>query len=420
MVDVVVVGAGAAGIGASRKLRAAGLEVIVLEAKDRVGGRAHSARTAAGAVWDRGAHWLHNAEHNPMRAFADALGFRYRRGARRLVIRDRDGPVDSERQTAIEDHLDRGFAAVAEAGARGEDRPASEVVPDHPEFGAMFESLFAAFNGVEPARMSTLDYARSVDGKNWPVIDGYGALLARVAADEPVRTGSAVHAITVGRDHARISTARGALEAAAVLVTVSTAVLASGAIEVDPPLPEDLRAAAHALPLGEANKVALSFTRNVFGDEEPHFIAFEHRDLATIRFDVRPLQGRPLAVGYFGGGFAREIEAAGDAAMKDFAVARLTAAFGNDLRRHVAEATSTAWCSDAEIRGGYSCARPGQADARRAFDAPVHGRIFFAGEACSVDAYGTVHGAWQSGEAAATRIIRTLRVSHGHWKPTAL
>ncbi|HEX6142512.1 MAG TPA: NAD(P)/FAD-dependent oxidoreductase [Geminicoccaceae bacterium] len=410
--DVVVIGAGAAGIAAGRALRAAGLDVVVLEARDRIGGRCHTDTTSLGVPWDRGAHWLHDAERNPMRAHAERLGVRYSRGPRRFLVRRSQGFAEPDWVEQLEAWIDRAFAAVAAAGERGEDRPASEVVPAHPRFRphfrAMFDSRFAAFNGVEPERMSTLDYARSIDGANWPVLDGYGALLAALATELPVELRTPVEAVRFGGRSVGIETARGTLEAAAAVITVPTAVLAAADIAFDPALPAAHRDAFDALPLGEANKVAFAFERNVFGREDHHFLAFEHDTLAATRFDVRPA-GRNLAIAYFGGRFAREIEAAGEAAMREFALSRLRSAYGADLVREVRSVACTGWCGDVHARGGYSCARPGRADARRTLSEPVAERLVFAGEAASITAYGTVHGAWQSGEAAAGRVVGMLR-----------
>lgn len=405
-VDVAVVGAGAAGLAASRMLRRAGLSVVTLEAKSRIGGRCFTDRASLGLPWDRGAHWLHDAEHNPLRAHADRLGVGYSRMPRK-VLHHRDGGFADPAWTAeVQTYLERAFQAVNEAGGRGEDRPASEVVPEHSRFRAMFWSLFAAFNGVEPERMSTLDHARSADGANWPVLDGYGTLLARLADDLPVWLDAPARRIDLRHPQVRIDTGRGTLSARAAIVTVSTAVLAEGVLNFEPPLPASHLEALAALPLGEANKVAIAFEQNVFGREEHHFLGFEHTGLEAVRFDVRPA-GRNVAIGYFGGRFAREIEAAGAAAMTEFALERLKTAYGRGIVRHLRRAAATGWCADPHVLGGYSCARPGRAEARRVLAWPV-GPLHFAGEAASIEAYGTVHGAWTSGEAAAARIMSDL------------
>jgi monoamine oxidase len=129
--------------------------------------------------------------------------------------------------------------------------------------------------------------------------------------------------------------------------------------------------------------------------------------------------GRDLAIGYLGGRFAAELEAAGPAAMAAFAEDKLVAVFGAGLRQHIRGVASTGWVGDPEIGGGYSRALPGLAHLRRQLAAPLAERLFFAGEACSLDAYGTVHGAATSGIAAAHAAAGSLRVAAAHRGGTA-
>ena len=162
------------------------------------------------------------------------------------------------------------------------------------------------------------------------------------------------------------------------------------------------------MPLGEADKVAIAFERDLFGAGDDYRLHIEHRTRAAIRFEFRPFD-RGLALGYLAGAFAAELEAAGPDAMAAFALDQLVQVFGSDLRRHVRAVATTAWCTDPDIRGGYSCARPGRAHLRPQLAAPLAEHLFFAGEACSLDAYGTVHGAARSGAVAAEAIARRLR-----------
>ncbi len=406
--DLIVVGAGAAGLASARRAMELGLAVVVLEAKDRIGGRAHTDRATFGVPWDRGAHWLHDASHNPFTGFADAEGFAYDRTpvARRLWS---DGWADAALQAELDDYQARAFAAVRAAGAAGLDVPASEVIPPHPRFRAMVNSWLAALAGVDPERLSTLDYARYQDGGgNWRVVDGYGALVARFGAGLPVELGTRVLRIRWGGRTVAVETARGILEGRAVVVTASTSVLAAGGIGFDPPLCARKQEALAAVPLGEADKVAIGFARDVFGPGNSYRLHIEHRTQEAILFEFRPF-GHDLALGYLAGRFAAELEAAGPDAMAAFALDQLVEVFGSDLRRHVRDVVSTAWCRDPDILGGYSCARPGLAHLRPRLAEPLADRVFFAGEACSLEAYGTVHGAALTGRAAAEAVARQIR-----------
>ncbi len=408
-----IVGAGAAGLAAARSAGAQGVSLLVLEAKRRIGGRAHTDTETFGVPWDRGAHWLHSAGTNPFVRFADQQGLAYERSPAPIRLWRGDGFADPALHADVRSYYARAYEAVGDAGARGLDIAAAEVVPPHERYRAMFESWFAALAGVEPERMSTLDYWRYEEvGGNYRVEMGYGALLQRWGTGIPVELATAARRIRWGGEGVTIETARGDLRARAVIVTVSTSALTAGRIRFDPPLPAAAQDAFAGVPLGEANKVALAFERDAFDLTEPGHVHFEHGTLEAIRFEIRPF-GRNLAIGYLGGRFARELEARGPDAMADFALERLVAVLGSGIRRHLKGVASTAWCGDPDIRGGYSCALPGQAHLRPVLSEPVAERIFFAGEACALDAYGTVHGAAKSGAAAAETACKVLAGGRG-------
>ncbi len=193
-----------------------------------------------------------------------------------------------------------------------------------------------------------------------------------------------------------------------MLVTVSTNVLASGRIAFEPPLPAARRDALAAVPTGHANKVALAFARNPFGCEDAFSLRIEHPRHAAFFFEVRPF-GRELAIGHLGGHWALEAELAGADAMAELATDALAHAFGSAVRKDRRAFATTAWCRDPDILGGYSCALAGEAHRRPVLAEPLDERLFFAGEACSLGAFGTVHGAAETGIAAAEAVAQRLR-----------
>lgn len=406
-VDLVVVGAGAAGLAAARTAIASGLTVVMLEAKRRIGGRAHTDTATFGVPWDRGAHWLHDARHNPFTAFADQEGFAYEQTPmpRRLWS---EGWADPALEAELDDYYARAFAAIDAAGAAGRDVAASKVIPPHPRFRAMFGSWSAALNGADPERVSTLDYARyHGEGGNWRVTGGYGALVARFGKGLPVELATPARRLRWGGSEVLVETARGTLRARAVIVTLSTNVLARGRVAFDPPLPSWKGAALAAIPVGEANKVALAFEGHLPGPPGSYFVHLEHRTHEAMRLEIGAL-GRSLVIGYLGGRFAAELEAAGSAAMAAFATDTLVRVFGAGVREQICSVATTGWVGDPDILGGYSCALPGKAHLRPLLAEPLAERVFFAGEACSIEAFGTVHGARASGEAAARAVARGL------------
>lgn len=406
--DLIVIGAGAAGLAAARTALSLGLTVRVLEAKARIGGRAVTDTESLGIPWDHGAHWLHHARNNVFSTYARDYGFEIDTAPSSAFLWDAAGRASGDVERRRADYFDCAFAAIRRTGAAGDDIAAADAVPAHPQFRPMFDSWYAAVSGVEPDRTSTLDDSRYRDEpENWRVKAGYGALVARFGAGIPVSRATPARRIRWDRPAVLVETADGDLRCEAVIVTVSTSAMAGGGLRFDPPLPDPVGAAIEAVPLGQAEKVAIAFDRDVFGLPSNSSLHFVHDTLEAIRFQIRPF-GEPVAIGHLAGRFAAEIESAGADAMTAFARDKLAEAFGTGIHRSIKASATTHWTSDPDIRGGYSSALPGMADQREVLRRPVGERLYFAGEACSISAYGTVHGAHDSGVDAARRAAARL------------
>jgi monoamine oxidase len=401
--DIVIVGAGAAAIAAGQRLQEAGARFLLVEARDRLGGRALTRPTERGHAIDLGCEWLHSAERNPWTGIARRLGFAIDQTlpdwGQRVA---RHGGEDAQRAwfaaaAAYYERLER-------AAETGPDRPASDFLAPGGPWNGLLGAISTWANGTEPERLSILDYANYAnDGVNWRVLRGYGALIAAHGAGLPVRLATAVRRLDHRGRRIAIETDRGTLSARAVIVTVSTDLLAAGAIEFLPDLP-DKRDAARGLPLGVANKLflALDGTLDDSGEEFPrdrHEVGRTDR-VATGSYQLRP-HGWPMISAYFGGRLAQELEAAGADAMAAFATDELAGLLGSGVRRRLRPLAASAWAADPWARGSYSIALPGRAGDRQSLAAPVDDRLFFAGEACSVADFGTAHGAYASGRAAA-------------------
>jgi monoamine oxidase len=264
--------------------------------------------------------------------------------------------------------------------------------------------------GTEVERVSIRDFAHYADtGVNWRIGDGYGATIAAHADGVPLALASPVTAIDWRGKRIAIATPRGTIAAAAVIVTLPTDLIAAQAIRFTPALPEKAELAA-GLPLGLADKLFLALTG---ADEfEKDSRLFGRTDsAATGAYHFRPF-GRALIEAYFGGSLARELEAAGEAAFLDFAVAELTAILGSDFKKRISPLRVHRWGADPYSGGSYSAALPGKSGYRALLAEPVDNRLFFAGEACSSDHYSTAHGAYLSGLAAAENIVN-------RWKKTS-
>jgi monoamine oxidase len=407
--DVAVIGAGAAGIGAARRLIELGFDVIVIEARERLGGRAVSVPTPLGMAVDLGCEWLHSADRNPWTSIARASGFTVDETLPDWGRRLRRSGVGAEDEADWYRARDAFYERMETATEAGPDRAAAALLPPGGRWNALLNAISTWANGVELARLSVQDHARYADsGVNWRVREGYGTLIAAYGAGLPVQLGNTVHRIDHRGRTIRVETARGELRVRAVLLTLPPTLLAAGTVRFEPDLPQVKQAAAHGLPLGLANKLFLALD-GAPPDAPPdsHFVGALDRT-ATGAYQIMP-HGWPVAAAFFGGALALDLERAGAPAMADFAAGELAGLFGGSIRRRLRPLASSAWASDEFARGSYSYALPGHAGDRAVLAAPVDDRLFFAGEACSADNFSTAHGAFLSGREAADRIAAALK-----------
>lgn len=405
-VDVVVIGAGAAGIAAARRLVEKRLSVLVLEARDRLGGRAWT-HAVDGLALDLGCGWMHSADENEWAQIASA---------RADFTIDKTPPPwnrragtlgwPAERERDFRAAIARFYARLEQAGAAEPDRPAVELLEPGGRWNALLSAMSTWINGAELPHISVHDWASYHDtGVNWRVTQGYGALMEAHGGGLDVRLECPATRIDHSGRRLRIETPSGTIAARAAVVAVPTSIIATEALRFDPPLPEKLEA-AHALPLGLDDKL---FLRVDAPDDLPRegrlFGAID--DTRTGSYHLRPF-GRPVIEGYFGGALARDLEQQGDAAFAAFAADQLAAHYGGDFRKRLSLLAISSWDRDPFARGSYSYARVGHTAARAVLAAPVNGRLFFAGEACSRNDFSTAHGAYRTGVAAAEGVMRAL------------
>jgi len=409
--DIAIVGAGAAGIAAALRLRGAKLSTVLLEARDRVGGRAHTIHTEDGLPLDLGCEWLHSANRNALAAPLEQAGFTLDRTpplwARQTGNRDFPA-ADQEAFAAAFDAFER---RLADAAAKRLEGAAAAYFEPGNRWNPLIDAVSSYFNGAEFDRVSIMDYAAYEDTEiNWRVREGYGAGIAALAAGLDPVLDCAVTRIDHGSTPVRLSTSKGELTADRVILAVPSTILADEKIALHPRLPGKLEAAA-GLPLGLANKAFLHLGAS--GDLPAEGHLFGRTDSARIgSYLLRPF-GRPYIECFFGGGLAHELELAGPGAFTAFAIDELAHLLGSDFRRKVRPIVETAWATDPWALGSYSHALPGHAVARADLAAPTDGRLFFAGEATHPTFFSTAHGAWESGLRAADEVLAQVTPKPG-------
>jgi monoamine oxidase len=407
-VDVAVIGAGAAGLGAARALRAAGKTFVVLEAMSRSGGRAWSDSETFGAPVDWGCHWLHSASLNPMRQHADELGVAYldRNVPWQAIERGRVLPEDET--ATLDAALHRLYESAFSAGRDGLDVPLTDVVDTASPAYPLFDSAIQAEWGFTPEQVSTLDATRYCDtDENWAVVDGYGTLVQRLAAGIPVSLNTMVTQVVLQGEGVRLETSQGPIEARAVILTVSTNVLSRGLIDFQPGLPDWKLAAANAVPCGSDNKVVLQIDSRHFGFDEHASVRIPYPGAPWFFVQVRPF-GREIVSIYMGGPLSAELEDAGKDTAIEVGMQAMIDAFGTGIAPHFGKRAASAWGKEPTILGAYGAARPGQANLRKDLARPIGDRIFFAGEATHHEFFSTCHGAWMTGERAAAEAIAVI------------
>ncbi len=399
-IDVAVIGAGAAGVAAARRLREAEVPCVVLEARNRVGGRAH---TLPGEfALDLGCGWLHSADENEWAALAPELGFQVDDHPPPWARPAFEGNFSADEQRDYWEEWRRFYRRVK--SAEDADIRMSDCFEPGGHFNAMLAAMITYVNGVEAEKLTTREYALYHDsGKNKRIERGYGALITAAAASLDVRLDCPVTLIDHWGKRLRITTPQGELSARAAIVAVPPGLLAKETLRLSPALPEKLHA-AHALPLGVADKVFLRVANPEDLPEDTRVFG-STTTLDTGSYTLRAF-GRPVIEGYFGGAFARQLETEGFA---PFAIEQVCEALGNDMRKRLSRIAESAWAQDPWSLGSYSYGGKGAQDARAALAAPVDNKLFFAGEHTSEHDFSTAHGAHRTGTRAADQAIMALQ-----------
>ncbi len=407
-VDVVIVGAGAAGIAAARRIAAAGRKFVLLEAADHIGGRCITETRTFGVPYDRGAHWIHMPDLNPVTRLQLGRGIEvYPAPASQKVRIGRRYAREGELEDFLASQA-RADRAIADAARKADVACAQALPNDLGDWRPSVEFVLGPFGcGKELAQVSAADFAKSAE-RNTDAFcrQGFGALIAALAEGIAVKLSTPATAIDTRRNVA-VETPKGTITARAAIVTASTNLVGSGAITFTPELPKRQLDAFAKLSLGSYDHIALELTGNPLGFESDDLVFEKSADARTAAI-LANVSGTPLCLIEVAGTFGRDLAAHGEAAMVDFAADWLAGLYGADVKKAIKRSHATRWNHEPLALGAFSAAAPGGQGARRVLMEPVNEAVWFAGEAVHETLWGTVGGAWESGERAADAVLHRL------------
>jgi monoamine oxidase len=407
--DIVVIGAGAAGIAAARRIIAAGRKVIVVEAANEIGGRCLTDSTTFDVPVDRGARWLHNPDANPLVRLARAL-------ALEMVVAPVGQKIRIGRRNARPGETEEFLAALVRTNRAIEDASrgkvdvacASALPKDLGDWAGTAEFVMgASATGKDLRDLSVIDKVRGGDrGALIACRLGLGTMMGKLADQVPLTLSTPASRVEWSNRDVTVQTPAGKIAARAAVVTVSTNVLASGAIRFDPDLPKRKLDAAQKLSLGSFDHITLQLSGNPLGLARDDAIIEQSSSTKTALL-LANIGGSSVCSVDVGGAFGSDLSAQGEKAMVAFAVEWLTKLFGSEVAASVKKSAATRWNAAPFVLGAMSAAGPGGQPSRAVLAEPM-GAVFLAGEATHETLWGTVDGAWESGERAAEAALRKI------------
>ncbi|MBK8821878.1 MAG: FAD-dependent oxidoreductase [Anaerolineales bacterium] len=419
--DVIILGAGISGLAAARTLVDSGLSVIVLEARDRIGGRMWT-NSSLGLPLDLGASWIHGVKGNPITDLAKEFGAEtvvtdYENG----VLYDFDGREMSDEEYADIEQMFKSIYAEVEVMQEDTDNDMSlqqafdKVVSrwslsneELHQLSFYIQQETALEYGADPDDLSLWEWDQDevFGGKDVVFPQGYNQITDGLAKGLDIRLNVKVTAVSYGADGVDVETSSGLFSGDQAVVTFPLGVLKQAAVKFDPPLPASKQSAIDRLNMGVLNKVYLKFPA-VFWDEEIEMIGYLGEEVGEWCdwLNFAPYVDQPVLMAFHGGSKGFALEELSDDEIIAGAMKTLRVIYGDGIPEPESFII-TRWGKDPFAFGAYSHIPPFSSG--KDYDLlaePVDDVLYFAGEATSRKYPATVHGAYLSGIAAAEEMM---------------
>ena len=412
--DVVVIGAGAAGLAATDELIKSGKKVICLEASNMIGGRAITDNQIFGEPYDLGALWIENGDTNNFKIYGENnSNFNVYKERYEEMYSVYSGNKRISNEDALWKVYDNATAAIAKTR---KDVAPIDVVPyqDDRWFNTVHTIIGPWEMGKDFSNYSckdfNFDYEIPESGV-WHCKEGYGSLVADMYKKTPVQLNTKVTAIDWGGSGVKVSTDKGIISAKKCIVTVSNGVLSSGQIKFTPNLSAEKEESFFKISMGHYNRVTFKFKKLFKKKAKDNYLYYRIDKQNTSSPEgfcvtINPSDTK-LCMCDPGGEFGKNLAKAGIDASLDFALSELKKIFGNKINKDLKQSHVVNWSTNPLFLGAWASAEPGAFKFREVLRQSVGDRIYFAGEATAKD-WGTVNGAQVSGINQAKKIVSSI------------
>lgn len=420
--SVLVIGAGFSGLAAARELQARGHEVVVLEGRERIGGRIWTSTQWPDLPLDLGASWIHGVKGNPLTTLANSLTARQvtTSYAKSITYSAKGKPLTKKEEAQLEALRKQLRKAIGKAQDEDKDRSLRQVAdqvlkketegsPITPRLlnfllSSEFEQEYAGSANELSAHWH--DSAKAFPGDDALFTEGYHTLTKHLAQGLTIRLGHVVQEIDWSQAPVRVATSHGELTADQVLVTLPLGVLKAGRVRFTPALPKAKQQAITGLGMGVLNKCYLRFSK-AFWPSDIDWLEYispkpgEWTEWVSFQRTLR----QPVLLGFNAATQGRAIESCTDSQIVASAMTTLRTIYGKGIPEPV-DYQITRWASDPFALGSYSFQPVGSRPSlRKELARPLNGKLFFAGEATEQNYFSTAHGAYLSGLRAAKEIV---------------